>query len=174
MKLRTMIKGFTLIELLVVITIIGILATGWVAVFTTQLQWSRDTLRLSDLKLMETALNQYYSDTSIYPGTSLAMTWATKQYMSKSLKDPKSGQSICYAAANTATATCQWLYKLSDDANWLADNAFKLWVRFEKEANFTNKAANSNDGWNYAEMFELYQWSSGSTIDLTNSPDIVY
>ncbi len=43
-------RGFTLIELLVVITIIGILATGGVGVFTQQIQKARDTTRITDLK----------------------------------------------------------------------------------------------------------------------------
>jgi prepilin-type N-terminal cleavage/methylation domain-containing protein len=40
------VKAFTLIELLVVITIIGILATGAVAIYTSQIQKARDTTRL--------------------------------------------------------------------------------------------------------------------------------
>jgi prepilin-type N-terminal cleavage/methylation domain-containing protein len=60
-------KGFTLIELLVVITIIGILATGAVSVFTTQLQGARDSTRIGDMKTMETALHQLFSDNSEYP-----------------------------------------------------------------------------------------------------------
>jgi general secretion pathway protein G len=62
MKLQSIKKGFTLIELLVVITIIGILATGGVSVFTTQLQGARDSTRISDMKLIETGIYQYFSD----------------------------------------------------------------------------------------------------------------
>lgn len=46
-------KGFTLIELLVVITIIGILATGAVTVYTSQIQKARDTTRISDIKAIQ-------------------------------------------------------------------------------------------------------------------------
>lgn len=46
-------RGFTLIELLVVITIIGILATGGVVGFTSQLQKARDTDRISGLKTLQ-------------------------------------------------------------------------------------------------------------------------
>lgn len=46
-------KGFTLIELLVVITIIGILATGATAVYTSQIQKARDTTRINDLKTLQ-------------------------------------------------------------------------------------------------------------------------
>jgi prepilin-type N-terminal cleavage/methylation domain-containing protein len=45
-------KAFTLIELLVVITIIGILATGAVATYTSQIQKSRDSTRLTDLSAL--------------------------------------------------------------------------------------------------------------------------
>jgi general secretion pathway protein G len=60
-------KGFTLIELLVVITIIGILATGAVTVFTSQIQKARDTTRISDLKSLQTAVEQAYQDEAAYP-----------------------------------------------------------------------------------------------------------
>jgi general secretion pathway protein G len=67
MKLQSIKKGFTLIELLVVITIIGILATGGVSVFTTQLQGARDSTRIGDMKLMETGVHQYFNDQGTYP-----------------------------------------------------------------------------------------------------------
>jgi len=52
--------GFTLIELLVVITIIGILATGGIAVYTGQIQKARDVTRISDVKNAQSAIEQAY------------------------------------------------------------------------------------------------------------------
>jgi prepilin-type N-terminal cleavage/methylation domain-containing protein len=88
MKLQRIKSGFTLIELLVVITIIGILATGGVSVFTTQLQGARDSTRVNDMKLMETAVHQYFNDISIYPPES-GFTGSIAQYVSKDLADPR-------------------------------------------------------------------------------------
>ncbi len=108
MKLQSIKKGFTLIELLVVITIIGILATGGVSVFTTQLQGARDSTRISDMKLLETGIHQYFNDTSAYPDDSGAATFKSQVagYLSKDLSDPKSTKSICWDASNNNTVTC--------------------------------------------------------------------
>jgi prepilin-type N-terminal cleavage/methylation domain-containing protein len=53
MKLQRTKLGFTLIELLVVITIIGILATGAVSVYTSQIQKARDSVRLTDVTALK-------------------------------------------------------------------------------------------------------------------------
>jgi general secretion pathway protein G len=60
-------KGFTLIELLVVITIIGILATGGVAIYTSQIQKARDTTRIGDIKVIQSGVEQNYQDAGEYP-----------------------------------------------------------------------------------------------------------
>ena len=60
-------RGFTLIELLVVITIIGILATGGVVTYTSQIQKARDTTRLSDVKALQGGIEQTFGDISVYP-----------------------------------------------------------------------------------------------------------
>ena len=67
MKIKNIIKGFTLIELLVVITIIGILATGATAVYTSQIQKARDSNRVTDIKSLQGAVEQAYADLSEYP-----------------------------------------------------------------------------------------------------------
>lgn len=51
--LKNTTRGFTLIELLVVITIIGILATGATATYTSQIQKARDTTRINDVKALQ-------------------------------------------------------------------------------------------------------------------------
>jgi prepilin-type N-terminal cleavage/methylation domain-containing protein len=67
MKLQRTKLGFTLIELLVVITIIGILATGATSVYTSQIQKARDTTRISDIKAVQSGVEQFYQDTTVYP-----------------------------------------------------------------------------------------------------------
>jgi len=60
-------KGFTLIELLVVITIIGILATGATATYTSQIQKARDTTRINDIKALQSGIEQVYQDRGEFP-----------------------------------------------------------------------------------------------------------
>lgn len=60
-------KGFTLIELLVVISIIGILIALSLAAFQGVRRAARDGKRQSDLKIIQSALEQYRSDQNFYP-----------------------------------------------------------------------------------------------------------
>ncbi|MCS7093386.1 MAG: prepilin-type N-terminal cleavage/methylation domain-containing protein [Patescibacteria group bacterium] len=54
-------KSFTLLEMLVVIGIIGILISLGVSSYSTAQRKSRDAKRKSDLKIIQNALEQYYS-----------------------------------------------------------------------------------------------------------------
>lgn len=62
-------KGFTLIELLVVIAIIGLLSSVVLASLNNARSNARDTRRLSDMKQIQIALELYYDDNGLYPGT---------------------------------------------------------------------------------------------------------
>jgi prepilin-type N-terminal cleavage/methylation domain-containing protein len=179
--------GFTLIELLVVITIIGILATGAVNVFTTQLQWARDSSRIWDLKTMETAVHSFFSDESEYPtadnNAQTGFTWAIKWFISKELVDPKKTKLTCFEETTpgspTSSAACEWIYSVADDSFWLTNAKFKLWVRFEKEKNYLNKAkatGKETDGWNSDEFYEVYAGAGGSSgaTDSSATAIIVY
>lgn len=123
--MRKSIRGFTLIEILVAISIIGIIFGVIISSVSIIQKNSRDAKRRSDLRNIQTALQQYYSDQQFYPshnssfgsnldlGTVTNITSAignptppssTKTYMSVVPKDPSSGNNYCYRSsiANTA------------------------------------------------------------------------
>lgn len=77
-------SGFTLIELLVVISIIALLTTIGLLFYGKFVKNSRDTRRLSDLKLIQTALEDYHSDQLNYPplGTGACSPTGDGQYRS--------------------------------------------------------------------------------------------
>jgi len=63
-------KGFTLIEIMVVIAIIGILSSFLIGAFSGLRQTTRDSQRKTDLRLIQSALEIYRSDTGKYSYTS--------------------------------------------------------------------------------------------------------
>lgn len=65
--------GFTLIELLVVVSIIGVLSLIGIISYSTILKNSRDAKRQSDIKGLQSALEQYRADQNFYP-TSLTLS----------------------------------------------------------------------------------------------------
>jgi prepilin-type N-terminal cleavage/methylation domain-containing protein len=60
-------KGFTLLELLVVIAVAAILVSVATAAYTSAQVKARDSRRMSDMKSMQNALEQFYSDNTAYP-----------------------------------------------------------------------------------------------------------
>lgn len=60
-------KGFTLIELLVTISIIAILSAIGLVIYSNVIKQGRDSKRQSDLRSIQSALEQYYSDQGFYP-----------------------------------------------------------------------------------------------------------
>ena len=161
-------SGFTLIELLVVITIIGILATGGIAVFTTQLQGARDSTRFNDLKLMESAVGQYHADNTKYPGTGALFTTAISPFTNKTLTDPKSGQTLCWNDGGTTNSTvCNGYYWVEDDTYGLPLWTFKLGVRFEKSNNKQKWAGDGGTTW--TGVVEVFGGSGGSGVTLDST-----
>ena len=96
-------KGFTLIELLVVVAIIGVLATIVLSSLSTARSKVRDTVRQSDLKNIEIALQLYlldggnFSSIPVYtetnnlnnPSTAPGLTEILSPYISKVPNDPR-------------------------------------------------------------------------------------
>ena len=160
-------KGFTLIELLVVITIIGILATGAVSVYTSQIQKARDTTRLNDVKALQSGAEQFYQDESEYPDAADFLTagaWVL-QYVPQLPKDWKDGQTCNNGWGNTATI-CSYTYAVWDDANGISAWSYEFSTAFENSGNVSKKANDTtgNNWWNDDLRFEV-----GLLLDVRNS-----
>lgn len=68
--------GFTLFELLVGISIIGILTALASVAYSGAQKKARDARRVEDMKLVQTAAEQYYSQNNyVYPSSTLATGW---------------------------------------------------------------------------------------------------
>lgn len=165
MILKNYSKGFTLIELLVVITIIGILATGAVTTFTSQIQKARDTTRISDIKALQGGVEQYYQDAATYPnwlddwtGTS---DTAVIDYVRTLAEDPKHGETC-------NSSRCWYSYNVGPDAVGIGDGSYELSTAFENEWNRTNRADWAVDNWdddNRLEVWLLKTWPTNADID---------
>lgn len=121
-------KGFTLIELLVVLGIIAVLVSLIAFNFNQARMRARDVTRKSDLKQLQSALEEYKNDNSqVYPNastyTDLMTALSGGGYIPSNIGDPKealyagSWQQYTYTynvASNTYTMTI-CLENASDD-----------------------------------------------------------
>lgn len=142
-------KAFTLIELLVVITIIGILATWAVTVYTSQIQKWRDATRISSIEALKWAIEQFYQDASLYPPASPQFaSWAwdgVLQYMNSLPKDPKSWQA-------TNNTFLEYTYTVNEDGNWL------IWQEYEVSSWLENS-------WNISSKWAKDDWNNNSRLE---------
>lgn len=92
-------KGFTLIELLVVVSIIGILTVIGLGSYNFFIRAARDARRESDLKFIQSALEQYHADQKYYPSIVVAggsLIFGSKTYLTTVPNDPKGIDSYWY------------------------------------------------------------------------------
>lgn len=87
-------RGFTLIELLVTISIISILSAIGLVVYSSVMKQGRDSKRQSDLRSIQSAVEQYYADNFSYPAqvsSGGSVAFSGKTYMNTVPSDPRSG-----------------------------------------------------------------------------------
>ncbi len=159
MELQRKKLGFTLIELLVVITIIGILATWSVSVFTSQIQKARDSTRLTDVGAVRAWLEQFYQDNAEYPYSSNVWDYAFGGiiiYTPKLPEDPKSW-------TTKESSSFEYIYTVSQDSNQVSGQVFEVSVTFENQWNTDKKAF--VDGWDDPYRYELW-------LDLTQKTNV--
>ncbi len=96
--------GFTLIEMLIAVSLIGILSTIGLTMYSQGQKLARDTKRKQDLKEIKTALNLYFQDTRTFPQ---ATTWVnsfnggtwipglTNNYIDRIPQDPRKAAATC-------------------------------------------------------------------------------
>lgn len=110
------IKGFTLLELLVVIGLITILMSFGMASYSTAQKKARDSRRVSDMKSIQNALEQYYSICSYkYPlvagavpkitATTASCTVSADRIILSALTDPLGGSYQCVGTCDSSTFT---------------------------------------------------------------------
>jgi prepilin-type N-terminal cleavage/methylation domain-containing protein len=101
-------RGFTLIELLVVIAIVGILSSVVLSALNSARVGSRDSRRISDIRQIQYALEQYYDEHFVYPtclvagGTCTTVLEGT-DFMKTVPVDPLTDLQYKYAGLGTGT-----------------------------------------------------------------------
>lgn len=104
-------KAFTLLEMLVVIGIIAVLIGMGAVSYSTAQKKARDAKRKSDLKIIQNALEQYYSICNYqYPSSygflsSGSLTCDSQILLSSAPKDPLGGNYQCVGTCNTSQYT---------------------------------------------------------------------
>ena len=101
-------KGFTLIELLVVVAIIGLLASIVISALNSARQKGRDARRVSDMRVIQTAVEMFNDAANQYPTTatstfgSISMT----SYISSYPSDPVNSGVYRYYYAGLGGTSC--------------------------------------------------------------------
>lgn len=90
-------RGFTLIELLVTVSIIAVLSAIGLVIYHVVLEQGRDSKRQSDLRTIQSALEQYYADQFFYPtgnGLDTALKAETPPAFTSSTGNPSPPSSV--------------------------------------------------------------------------------
>lgn len=98
-------NGFTLVELMIAISIISVLTAIALVTYQDINKKSRDARRQSDLKVIQSALQQYFADQNYYPSNDIAQSTSltysytennqpkTKTYLNQMPVEPKTDNS---------------------------------------------------------------------------------
>ncbi|MBI2040330.1 type II secretion system protein [Candidatus Microgenomates bacterium] len=151
-------SGFTLVELLVVVSIISLLALAGLAVYITFIKAARDSKRQSDLKFIQSALEQFHADQKFYPVRGTSCSNNGQLVIGCSLKDPAGSKTyLTLVPSDPSPSNPQYLYEAKVGANPVCDNIsvncnnYCLWTKLEnpKAVQLTTNCPSFPAGYNF-------------------------
>ena len=97
--------GFTLVELLVTISIIAILSIIGLMAYSSFMQNARNNKRQSDLKMIQSALEDFHADQLYYPSSLSVLTSGSRIYLNQVPNDPKDAAPYSYTQSGCSTGS---------------------------------------------------------------------
>lgn len=164
-------RGFTLIELMVAVGIIAIISVAGIYTAAAVLTSNRNTQRISDLKLIQVALQQYYTDRGYYPCNS-AVGCSNRL-------DLSAGGSITNCTGRTADETCTvstvYLSTIPSDPRQAADSTAGYCYDAQISKDNTDHSCNNSSDKTQCRYYHLYAVMEGedsmATCQNGNSPN---
>lgn len=104
--------GFTLVELLITVSIIAILASIGISVYSSLQKNARDGKRQSDLRSIQSALEQYYADRFYYPPLNSSATCPIRMALQFGcpLKDSTGNKTYMNTIPNDSNMNSPYIY----------------------------------------------------------------
>ena len=152
------IVGFTLIELMIAISVVAILSTIGISVYSQGQKFARDARRKSDLKQVQGALNLYYTDFKYYPGYLASGNSTGCSYISAG------GYTLCSSGNTGSSGNSPWITGL--DSNYI-----NIMPRDPVADTTTDPASNTVNGTGYG--YRIYN-TTGSANCASKGVGLVY
>lgn len=123
------------------------IVADFVNTFFRQTEKARDSVRISDIKMMQTAIEMHYQDNAEYPSIETLQD-SLSAYLATIPTDP---------SGNIELNGCQFGYKYEvwADIYWIENQVYNLSTCFESE---NNSSKSQYDNWKYNNRFEV--WSA--------------
>jgi type II secretion system protein G len=93
--------GFTILDVVVVAIVVGFFAVLIVPGLVSGPSRARDSSRKSDLRVIKSSLENYYTEKGSYPATLAELESGAVPFIKKLPKDPKSGNDYIYVVSGT-------------------------------------------------------------------------
>lgn len=140
--------GFTLVELLVTVSIISILAAIGMTIYSSVLKQGRDSKRQSDLRSIQSALEQYYADQFNYPvniNDQTKIYFGSKVYLNNIPTDPSGGQYKHISSGSTSS-----IVGCNNNAGGVPCVWYCLYARLENVSSVNLGNCPANGSYNFA------------------------
>jgi general secretion pathway protein G len=98
-------SGFSILEIVVVIIVIAFFAMLIIPGLISGPARARDATRKSDLRLIKSALENYYNNNNSYPATLADLEKGVPPFIKKLPKDPKTGKDYVYITTGNPPGT---------------------------------------------------------------------
>lgn len=191
-------KAFTLVELIVVITILSILATIGFISFQWYAMVTRDSVRMTDIKLIEETLEFYYTKNWEYQipenSTNITYSWSIawiqwefwkssmlkKVASASNFKDPLTDDPYAYSITNTqkefqvaSLLEGEYLWNLINET-YAQANLAQAYVKWNYNWNFVKVTANNRDYLLWVPTILASNIDSVDLVEIINEKKLVY
>ncbi len=126
-----LVRGFTLVEIIIVIAIMAVLTAVVYSSFDASKAQSRDRQRVSDISVIQLALEQYFNKNGVYPVTLGELKnpdrTTGKAYLSEIPQGP--------TAADEYSSSYFPITKTKDSDKCIS---YQLWTQFERNNSYLN------------------------------------